>query len=56
MSIDFFMQVVGCTLLIAFTVIVINVAFWVSQIMYDDYIERRDLRRWKKRTIGKSDE
>jgi len=48
---EFFMQVVGCTLLIAFTAIVINVAFWVSNIMYDDYIERRDLRRWKKRLL-----
>ena len=49
---EFFMQIIGFTLLIAFTVIVLNVAFWVSQIMYDDYIERRDLRRWKKRTTG----
>lgn len=51
MSIELYTQIMGCVLLTAFAMLVVCVAFWGINLTYQDYIERRDLRRWKKRTI-----
>jgi hypothetical protein len=49
---ELYLQIIGCVLLTAFTVPVICVAIWAVVLTYNDFIERRDLKRWKKRTTG----
>ena len=49
---EFYVQIMGCVLITAFTALVVCVAIWFATIVYDDFIQKRDLRRWKKRPIG----
>ena len=49
---EFYVQIMGCVLITAFTALVVCVAIWFAIIVYDDFIQKRDLRRWKKRTTG----
>jgi mannose/fructose/N-acetylgalactosamine-specific phosphotransferase system component IIC len=52
MSGELYLQILGYVLLTALTVPVICAAIWAVVLTYNDFIERRDLKRWKKRTIG----
>ena len=56
MNSEFYVQIMGCVFITAFTTLMVCIAFWAINFIYEDYIEKRDLRRWKKRTIEKSDE
>jgi hypothetical protein len=49
---EFYMQILGCVLITAIAVLAVCAAIWFSMLLYYDIIEKRDLRRWKKRTTG----
>jgi hypothetical protein len=52
MTSDFYVQIMGCVLITAFTVLVVCCVIWFSVFVYDDIIEKRALRRWKKKNRG----
>ncbi len=49
---ELYVQIMGCVLITAFTALVVCVAIWFAIIVYDDFIEKQKLRRWRKKTIG----
>jgi hypothetical protein len=52
MNVELYLQIITCVLLTAFTVPVICVAISAVLLTYKDFLERQDLKRWKKRTTG----
>jgi hypothetical protein len=48
MTSESYVQVVACVLITALTVLAVCCVIWFSIFVYDDFIEKRDLRRWRK--------
>ena len=49
---EFYVQIMGCVLITAFTTLIVCWAIWFSMIIYSEFIERLDLSLWKKKTTG----
>jgi len=52
MTSGFYVQIMGCVLITAFAVLVVCCVIWLSGFVYDDFIEKRDLRRWLRGLLG----
>lgn len=51
MTIDFYLQIMGCVLITAFTGLVVACTIWFAMFVYDDIVEKQQLKKWRKETL-----
>jgi len=51
MNSESYIELVGCILITALTGVVVTCAIWFAMLVYTDFVEKHQLKKWRKETL-----